>query len=163
MDELVVRHAGPEDRGRITEVLLRSWGSTTVVAHGVRYDAADLPALVAERAGRVAGILTYAIGVDGFEVVTLDAVERYAGVGTALLDAASEVASANGLERIWLITTNDNVDALRFYQRRGMRIVGVNPGAVDEARMLKPAIPLAGAHGIEIHDEIVLAKRLPRR
>src|SRR5690348_2146540 len=78
MDELVVRHAGAEDRGRITELLMRSWGGTTVVAHGVKYDAADLPALLAERADRVAGLLTYAIGVDGFEVVTLDAVERHA-------------------------------------------------------------------------------------
>ena len=161
MDELVVRHAGAGDRGRITELLVRSWGSTIVVAHGVRYDAADLPALVAERAGRVAGLLTYAIGNDDFEVVTLDAVERHAGVGTALLDAAAEVASGSGLGRVWLITTNDNVDGLRFYQRRGMRIVGMNPGAIDEARTLKPSIPAVGHYGIEIHDEIILERRLP--
>ncbi|MFI5890255.1 GNAT family N-acetyltransferase [Actinoplanes sp. NPDC051513] len=161
MDELVVRHAGVEDRGRITELLLRSWGSTIVVAHGVRYDAADLPALLAERANRVAGLLTYASGVDGLEVVTLDAVERNAGVGTALLDAAAQVASGKGMGRVWLITTNDNVDALRFYQRRGMRIVGIEPGAVDESRRLKPSIPVVGHYGIEIHDEIILERRLP--
>ncbi|WP_433362043.1 GNAT family N-acetyltransferase [Actinoplanes sp. CA-142083] len=163
MDELVVRHAGVEDRGLVTDLLLRSWGSTVVVAHGVRYDAADLPALVARRVDRVAGLLTYAIGIDGLEVVTLDAVERHAGVGTALLDAAAEMASGKGLARVWLITTNDNVDALRFYQRRGMRIVGINPGSIDEARILKPSIPVIGDYGIEIHDEIILERRLPSR
>jgi hypothetical protein len=61
-----------------------------------------------------------------------------------------------GLRRLWLITTNDNLAALRFYQRRGMRITGVSPSAVDAARELKPSIPLTGAYGIGLHDELTL-------
>jgi hypothetical protein len=63
--------------------------------------------------------------------------------------------------RLWVLTTNDNVDALRFYQRRGFRLAGLNPGAVDGARAtLKPEIPVVGAHGIPLRDELVLDKRL---
>jgi hypothetical protein len=58
---------------------------------------------------------------------------------------------------VWVVTTNDNVDALRFYQRRGYRLASVDAGAVDRARAaLKPAIPEVGAHGIPLRDELEL-------
>ena len=60
-----------------------------------------------------------------------------------------------------LITTNDNVDALRFYQRRGFVLTELRPGAVDESRRMKPQIPLVGAYGIPIRDELVLVRELP--
>ena len=162
MDRIDVRQATAADHSRIVDLLARSWGSTTVIAHGVTYDAATLPALLAERRGRVAGLLTYDIVGDAFEVVSLDAVVRGSGAGTSLLEAAAEQAERAGLRRLWLITTNDNLDGLRFYQRRGMRLVRVTPGAVDESRKLKPGIPLVGDFGIEIHDELTLEMRLPR-
>ena len=63
----------------------------------------------------------------------------------------------SGARRLWLITTNDNVDALRFYQRRGFRLVRVHAGAVDRSRAaLKPGIPEAGDHGIPLRDELEL-------
>jgi hypothetical protein len=65
-------------------------------------------------------------------------------------------ARAAGSSRIWLVTTNDNLRALRFYQRRGLRIVGVDPGAVDRAREMKPSIPTVAENGIPIRDEIRL-------
>ena len=162
MDRIDVRQATAADHAHIVDLLARSWGRTTVIAHGVVYDAATLPALLAERRGRLAGLLTYAIDGDAFEVVSIDAVVRNAGAGTVLLNAAAELAERSGLRRLWLVTTNDNLDALRFYQRRGLRLVRVTPGAVDESRKLKPGIPLVGDFGIEIHDELILEMRLPR-
>src|SRR4051812_26346635 len=111
MDLIDVRQAGTADHSRIVDLLTRSWGSTTVVAHGVVHDAATLPALLAARRGRLAGLLTYAIEGDAFEVVSIDAVVRGAGVGTALLDAAAGHAERAGLRRLRLVTTNDNLDA----------------------------------------------------
>jgi hypothetical protein len=35
-----------------------------------------------------------------------------------------------------------------------MRLVALHPGAVDEARLLKPQIPAIGNYGIEIRDEL---------
>ncbi len=156
MDDPVVRAATAADRQGIVDALTASWGGTTVVAHGTRYDASSLPALVAEKDGRLVGVLTYSIGDSGLEVVSLDALPRRGGVGSALLAAVTVVAREAGIRRVWLMTTNDNLDALRFYQRRGMRIAAVAPGAVDAARAVKPFIPLVGAYGIELHDELTL-------
>jgi hypothetical protein len=53
------------------------------------------------------------------------------------------------------------VDALRFYQRRGFRLVALHPGAVDDSRRrLKPEIPELGEYGIPIRDELVLEREL---
>jgi ribosomal protein S18 acetylase RimI-like enzyme len=117
-------------------------------------DGLALPGLVAELNGERAGLLTFAEEPERVEIVSLEAAIRYRGVGKALIEAIVEQARGR---RLWLVTTNDNLDALRFYQRRGFRIVEVRVGAVDEARrMLKPTIPAVGNFGIPIRDEIVL-------
>jgi len=82
-------------------------------------------------------------------------------VGTALLEAVERLARAAGCEHLWLVTTNDNIDAIRFYQRRGFRIAAVNADAVTESRRkLKPGIPEIGAYNIPIRDEIEFEKHL---
>ena len=101
------------------------------------------------------GVLTYASRADGIEVLYLEATRRQQGVGTALLDALFHLV---GGQTVWLVTTNDNVDALRFYQRRGFVIRAVRLGAVTQAReSIKPHIGLVGEHGIPLRDEIELA------
>jgi ribosomal protein S18 acetylase RimI-like enzyme len=116
------------------------------------------PAMVAEEGGRVVGVATYVVDGAACELLTLHVEPRRRGVGTALVEA---VAAASGCSRLWLITTNDNVDALRFYQRRGFRLVALHPGAVDEARArLKPEIPVVGDHGIPLRDELELQRVL---
>ena len=94
------------------------------------------------------------------EVVSLSAAERHAAVGTLLVAEAADLARRLGVRRLWLVTTNANVDALRFYQRRGLRIVAVHPGAVDAARQVKQSIPLIGDCDIELHDKLELEMRL---
>ena len=123
----------------------------------------DYPALVAETAGgRLLGMLTYVPGQDWrqCEILTLHADEQWHGTGTALIEAAGQLARRRGCTRLWVITTNDNVDALRFYQRRGFCLVRVHRGAVDRSRArLKPEIPPVGAYGIPLRDEIELEKQ----
>ena len=103
------------------------------------------------------GAATYAIHGDACEVLTLHAGPRFAGTGSALLAAVEEVATDAGCRRLWLVTTNDNVDALRFYQRRGFRLAQLRAGAVDASREeLKPEIPALGDHGIPLRDELEL-------
>ena len=119
------------------------------------------PALLAENGGRIVGALTYVIEGNACEVLTLHADRRRSGVGTALLAEVERLAGRAGCVRLWLITTNDNVDALRFYQRRGFRLVGVNANAVDESRArLKAEIPETGAYGIPLRDELELVKEI---
>jgi GNAT superfamily N-acetyltransferase len=92
--------------------------------------------------------------------VSLNAVRRLSGIGSALLAAVEAAARQAGSRGAWVITTNDNLDALRLYQRRGYRLAAVHPGAMDETRRLKPGIPDAGKHGIPLRDEIELEKPL---
>ncbi|MBQ1042247.1 MULTISPECIES: GNAT family N-acetyltransferase [unclassified Micromonospora] len=163
MASIRVRQARDEDRAALTALHEREWGGPNVVVHDTRYDLRDLPALVAvDDGGAFAGALVYRVDTDGLEVVSLAASTPSNGAGSALLAAAEKAATEAGADRIWLVTTNDNLGALRFYQRRGLRIVAVDSGAVDRARAVKPTIPRIGADGIPLHDELRLARRLTR-
>ena len=123
----------------------------------------DHPAFVAETAdGQLLGMLTYVPEPDWqqCEILTLHSDRQWHGTGTALVEAAVQLARRQGCTRLWVITTNDNIDALRFYQRRGFRLVTVHRGAVDRSRAsLKPEIPQVGAYGIPIRDEIELEQQ----
>jgi hypothetical protein len=81
-------------------------------------------------------------------------------VGTVLMETVAADAQRLRCHEIRLTTTNDNLDAIRFYQRRGLRLVALRAGAVDRARLEKPEIPRAGAYGIPLRDEIDLARRV---
>ena len=85
--------------------------------------------------------------------------ERFRGTGTALVEALAKLAEGAGRNRLRVTTTNDNVDALRFYQRRGFRLAALRRGAIDDSRAeLKPEIPPVGDHGIDLRDELELDK-----
>jgi GNAT superfamily N-acetyltransferase len=112
--------------------------------------------------GENVGLITYYVANSECEIVTLDSVVPGIGVGTALVEAVHGVALERRCERLWLITTNDNVEALRFYQKRGFRILAVHRDAIEDARDMKPEIPLLGSHGIAIRDEIELDIFLPQ-
>jgi GNAT superfamily N-acetyltransferase len=130
--------------------------------NGELFDAVGHPGIVAEDAGDLIGVLTYDIVGTACEITTLFAGDKqWSGVGTALVAAVVDIAARAGCTRCWVVTTNDNVDALRFYQRRGFRLTQVRPGAVDEARRtLKPQIAVTGEYGIPIRDELELERPL---
>jgi len=115
-----------------------------------------LPAFVAEDATRLLGLLTYRIADRQCEIVSLDSLVERRGVGTALLVAMQRAARDAGCRRLWLVTTNDNLAALRFYQRRGFLLVALHRNALDLSRRLKPEIPPVGRGGIPLRDELEL-------
>ncbi len=160
VDTLVVRGAGPADREWIVETLRERWGSGEIVSRGVSYEAGALPALICQLEGSPIGIATYTLGARECELVTLDALLERRGVGSALLERLVTLARTEGCRRLWLITTNDNLSALRFYQRRGLRLVAVHRDAVTRARAIKPEIPTHGEAGIPINDELELELEL---
>lgn len=109
------------------------------------------------------GLVTYVVGAEGCEIISLDALKEGGGIGTALLQAVAREAERRGCDRLFLSTTNDNLHALGFYQRRGFELVGIRRGAVTEARKRKPRIPLIGDDDIPVRDEIELEIRPPAR
>ena len=102
------------------------------------------------------GVITYHIADNACEIVTIDSLAPAQGVGTALIEAVKTMAKGASCYRLWLITTNDNLNALRFYQKRGFELVKINRNALADSRRLKPGIPLIGLDGIPLRDEIEL-------
>ena len=158
--EVRIRAVSDGDRPMLAWLVAELWGSQVVAVHGAALRPAELPGFIAERSRRVVGLLTYQVLGDVLEIVTLNAIQRRTGIGTLLIDAAVDSARRFGCQQIRLTTTNDNVDALRFYQRRGFRLAELRPGAVDRARQRKPEIPRVGDYGIPLRDEIDLALRV---
>lgn len=125
------------------------------------HDPLALSGFVAWKSGARVALTTYRLDGEECELLTLDSAVENAGAGTQLIDAVKDAARSAGCRTVWLITTNDNTHALRFYQRRGFRIKEVRPGAVDREReTIKPEIALLGNDGIPISDEIELAVEL---
>jgi GNAT superfamily N-acetyltransferase len=157
----VARRARPADRHAV-DTFLSERGTEVVARLGELVDARVHPALVVDGREALEGVLTYVVRRSDCEILTLHATRTRAGVGSALIAAVVEVARAAGCTRLWVLTTNDNVDALRFYQRRGFVLAELHPGAVERSRRtLKPSIPEVGDYGIPLRDELVLERRLP--
>jgi ribosomal protein S18 acetylase RimI-like enzyme len=141
----------------MAEAITGAFASTRVVSRGRVHDQAEqLDGFIVEIDGRPVGCALWH-EVDGdAELVVIVTTYRGVGAGGALLDAVVEHARASGWRRLWLVTTNDNTDAIRLYQRAGWEWVGFHRNAVADARDLKPELPKMGAHGIEIKHEIEL-------
>jgi GNAT superfamily N-acetyltransferase len=158
MEPVAIRPIDEDDRGWIARTVAQRWGSDVIVAHGTIYQPARLPGFIAWSGESPVGLLTYHLEDMACEIVTLDNLGDRRGVGTALIEAVMETARAAGCRRLWLITTNDNLRALRFYQKRGFRLVRLSPDAVTAARRIKPEIPLVGEDGIPLRDELELER-----
>jgi ribosomal protein S18 acetylase RimI-like enzyme len=152
--ELEVRPLTQDERPQLRELLTREWGSTRIVSRGQLHDAAEAEAIGAFRNGQIVGLATYVTAGGDCEVLTLNAFDPGHGVGSALLKAATKAARESGCRRLWLITTNDNRNAIRFYKANGMRLVAVHEGAAEAARQIKPSIPELAADGTAITDEL---------
>jgi ribosomal protein S18 acetylase RimI-like enzyme len=160
MSAFALRPLGAADAAWVSRHIAEEWGSEIAVAHGAIYRPAELPGFVAESDGEAVGLLTYHIDEDACEIVTLDSQRAGQGIGTALIEAAKDAARQSGCRRLWLVTTNDNTHALRFYQKRGFILAALHRDAVAASRAIKPEIPVFGNDGIPIRDEIELEMSL---
>ncbi|WP_409369588.1 GNAT family N-acetyltransferase [Lysinibacillus sp. 38-6] len=135
------------------------WGTTEMVISSGIYDCSQLQGFAYVNASQtIIGLITYVIRGDECELISLDSTEEGKGIGTLLVQAVEEHAWQHACTVVSLITTNDNLHALKFYQKRGYTLVEILQNAVERARALKPEIPLIGYDGIPIRDEIKLQK-----
>lgn len=149
-------YRGERDEATAVALLERALCDRVQARRGELIDVLALPGFVAERDGASVGLLTYRQEVDACELAALVARDPGEGIATALVERLRSSVPAS-CPRIWVVTTNDNLDALRFYQRRGFVLRTVRPGAVADARRsLKPTIALTGAYGIPLRDELEL-------
>jgi len=147
-------------RNFIISHIKENWGSTIVVTKGKVHDTEKLPGFIAKINGEIKGIITYNQDGCNCEIVTLDSMQENCGIGSSLIEVVKKEAQNNNSKRVWLITTNDNIHALRFYQKRGFDIVALYRNAVYESRKIKPQIPIKGFDDIPILHEIEFEKLL---
>jgi len=146
----------PEQRSKIDAFIVQQWYSLQMVVHGESIDLGTADGWYASESDEIIGLLTYRIVDDEMEILSLDSLQEHQGIGTALLQKAVAKAKDSLCSRIWLITTNDNLQALRFYQKREFELVCIYRNAVDEARKKKPSIPFLGMDGIPLKHEMEL-------
>ncbi len=157
---VVIRQITEADKDAVFRLLTERWAGPEMLLGGETIDASRLPGYTAYDGPDLVGLVTVIKREGEWEILTLDSLSRWGGTGTLLLDAVIEEARASGISRVVVRTSNDNLDAFRFYQRRGFRLERVVQGIIDAEREKKPEIPLRGDYGIEIHDEVLFARSL---
>ncbi|WP_046214953.1 GNAT family N-acetyltransferase [Paenibacillus wulumuqiensis] len=155
-------------RKDIEDFFVENWGSPEMVISSGTYNCLELEGYAALAAdGSICGLVTWVIEMEDrqvehkvCELISLDSLRQGKGIGSQLLKQAEYTAAAAGCTEMQLITTNDNLQALEFYQKRGYVLTALYPDAVSHARLYKPSIPLVADNGIPIRDELLLSKRL---
>ncbi|MFC2150124.1 GNAT family N-acetyltransferase [Calditrichota bacterium] len=149
-----MRELIPADKEWVTHLLTQAWGSPQIATRERLLQADELPGVVAIYGGHPAGLATYQVGDAGFEIVTMNSLFEGQGVGRQVVDKLKWLATVHNCDRIWLVTSNDNLKAMRFWEHQGFTKFKVHLNSIEGLRKLKPEIPLIGLNGIKITDEI---------
>lgn len=143
-----------EYRDEVNRRLKEEWSCPPVISRGRSIDTTGLPGFVAIEEDRLVGIVTYHVEDEACEIVTLNSFLMNRGIGTLLIKEVLQAAKEKSCLRLWLITTNDNIQAIGFYQRKGFDLAAVHINAIEASRKLKPEIPMIGMDGIPIKHEL---------
>jgi N-acetylglutamate synthase-like GNAT family acetyltransferase len=133
--------------------IIKGWGSDIIVSRGKIYRAEDLDGVLVYENKEIIGLGLYYIKNNECEVVLLETFVQKKGIGSKIVEKIIEIAKVKNCKRIWVITTNNNINALEFYQKRGFYFSKIYINAMEESRKLKPEIP-EEYNGIKIRDEI---------
>jgi len=155
-----LRRLTKDDLPRLRQFWVENWGGEEMITRGIVYRPEQLEGFNLEEDQEWVGLLTFVVKDGECEVTSLDSLREGRGIGSGLIDQAIEEARTQGCKRLFLITTNDNLNALGFYQKRGFEIAAIYRGAVNESRKRKPGIPLVGYNNIPLRDEIELEIKL---
>ena len=141
---------------RIGPFFIENWGSDFIVSRGKIIYGKDLPGFMILKNDKIIGLLTYHLENNSCEIVSLDSLTPNQGIGSRLIQKIIEKAKNNKYSCLRLITTNDNIDAMKFYQKIGFVFKAIYPNAIEESRKQKQDIPTIGKYNIPIRDEIEL-------
>lgn len=149
-----IRVISPQNRTKINDFIKSHWFSVNMVVRGEIVDMTILPGFAAYEEETINGLITYRINDSECEIMSLDSLIEKQGIGTTLLNKVIETAAQRKCTKVKLITTNDNMNAIRFYQKRGFDMAHLYHNSIDISRKLKPSIPVLGDFGIPIKHEI---------
>lgn len=151
-----IRRIEEKDKDFVKQALKNLWGSEEIVYCGKMYDGSTLPGFLAVESERIVGLVTYIVEESICQIISINALTPGQGIGTKLIEAVIQKAKENNCTSLLVITTNDNIEALRFYQKKGFVLKAVHVNALEKSRKIKPEIPFIGEHGIPLRDEIEL-------
>jgi GNAT superfamily N-acetyltransferase len=145
-----------DEDDRVGPFFTKNWGDDFIVSRGKIIYGIDLPGFMVLENNKIIGLLTYHLENNSCEIVSLDSLTPNQGVGSKLIQKMIDKAKNDKYSRLWLITINDNIDAMKFYQKIGFVFKAIYPNAIEESRKLKQNIPMVGNYEIPIRDEIEL-------
>ena len=157
-----IERISAETRNLVNQFFIENWFSTDMSVRGEIIDGTKLDGFLLQEDSKIIGLVTYKLYEDICEIISLDSKKENIGIGSALLKEAEKVATDNDCKKMRLITTNDNMRALQFYQKRGYCLTKLYPNAMDEVRKIKPSVPELGDNDIPLRDEIELEKLLKK-
>ncbi|MFC7392851.1 GNAT family N-acetyltransferase [Scopulibacillus cellulosilyticus] len=150
----IIKEITKETKDSIKNIFIEQWGSPQMVSRGKCYDLIELPGFQALHNERIIGMITFKMKQNEIEIISLDSIVENHGVGIRLLNEVINIAGKENIDRVCLVTSNDNTKAMRFFQKRGFKMKALHLNAVHDARKLKPDIPQTGYDGIPIEHEI---------
>lgn len=151
---MMIERITPSCRETITAFIQQQWYTTTMIIRGKEIDMTQVEGFYVKENGDLIGLITYLVYGDTLEITSLNSLRENRGIGTQLLETVVEEAQKRGCRRVVLITTNDNIRAIQFYQKRGFDMANLFRNALEVSRKLKPEIPLIGENGIPLRHEI---------
>lgn len=141
---------------KVKDFFIEHWGGEFIVSGDETLYGNELPFFIAtDDNGETAGLLTYHLKNNECEIVTIDSLIKGQGIGTMLIEKMIDKAKSEKYLKLWLMTTNDNISAMEFYENRGFNLTEVHKAAIEKSRELKQSIPEFGENGIRIEDEMI--------
>jgi len=150
-------------RPLVNAFLQERWFSTVMIIRGRAFDLSGTNGFLLLEDGCITALITFYIAGRSCEITSLDSLAENRGAATALVEKVAAEAAARGCRHIRVVTTNDNIRAIRFYQKRGFDLKRLYRNSFMRARRIKPEIPLAGSDGIPLQHELEFKRPLPRR
>jgi ribosomal protein S18 acetylase RimI-like enzyme len=160
--EIYIRKKQKDDADLVHDLMVKSWGGEPLVVYGKNYYPSKMDGILICQDKQVVGFLIYDKLDLKYEILVFEIFKKFEGIGTFVLNEFIEIAKREDCKKVVVMTTNDNLDALRFYQRRGFVITHIIPNALELSRKMKPNIPENGDYGIPIRDEIVLERLIDK-
>ena len=158
--EYEIEKISEDTRDKVNKILIEEWEATDIIIRGKIVDGTKLDGFLAIKDKKIVGLITYEIDGNECEICSLNSFLENKGIGTDLINSVKEIAKQNGCTRLKLVTTNDNINGIKFYQKRGFTFAKLYKNAMDISRKLKPQIPIFAENGISIRDEIEFEMKL---
>ena len=158
--EYSIEEITEKNRQRVNDILIKEWEATDIIIRGKIIDGTKLDGFLAIKDNEIIGLITYMIENNECEIVSLNSFEENKGIATRLINTVKELAIKKNCTRLKLITTNDNIRAIEFYQKRGFVFANIYINSIENSRKLKPEIPMFTDNGLPIRDEIEFEMKL---